>query len=79
MESTEVEKSEVSAQRGQKEKRAGGSAAVHAQNCQRRHQANFGWDRTDELVVVQVPAQGRVRGASTESVRRSARRQGGAR
>ena len=28
-------------------------AAVHAQINQRRHQTNFAWDRTVELVVIQ--------------------------
>ena len=54
-------------------------AAAHAHLCQIRHQANFGWDRAVELVVLQVPAQRRVRGAPTESVRWRARRRGGAR
>ena len=73
-ESAVVGTSEVSARRGRREGRAGGSAAVHAQISEHRQLANFGWDRTGELVVVQVPAQRRVASASTESVEWRARR-----
>ena len=64
----EAERSEVSARRGRREGRAGGCAAVDAHVRQRRQQANFGWDRAVELVVVQVPAQRGVGSAPTESV-----------
>ena len=69
---TEAGRSEVSARRGRREERAGGSAAMHAQMCQRRHQANFekkSWDWAVELVASQVPAQRGVGRAPMESVR----------
>ena len=67
----------VSARRGRKEGRAGCEAPpCHAQIDEPRQLANFGWDRTGELVGAQPPAQRRVASASTESVGRRARRWG---
>ena len=46
------------------------AARVHAQICEHRELANFDWDLTGELVVVQVPAQRRERAEkSMEAVR----------
>ena len=73
MDSTDAGRSEVSSQRGRREGRAGEGAAAHAQAYDSRHQANFGWDWTGELVFVQVPAQRRVASAATESVEWRAR------
>jgi len=74
---TEAKRNEVSARGGRKEGRAGCEAPpCHAQIDEPRQLANFGWDRTGELVVVQPPAQRRVASASTESVGRRARRWG---
>ena len=69
MESTaEAGRSEVSARRGWSEGRVGRCAVGHAHVRHRRQQANFGWDRAGELVVLQVPAQRRLRGARQQRV-----------
>ena len=57
VDSTEAGGSEVSAQRGRRDERARETAAAHAQAVEPRHQANFGWDWTGELVMSPSPAQ----------------------
>ena len=54
---------------------------MHAQINEPRYQTNFGWDRTGELVVVQVPARERwkeVHGGKEERGERTGRAEGGA-
>ena len=57
MESTEAEMIEVSARRGRREGRAGGSAAVHAHFCQSRHQRELGArDVADDALAIHLTA-----------------------